>query len=182
MPTISAFYGILIQMFWNEHAPPHFDALYGEHEAVIEVRDLRVTRGALPRRAMALVLEWAADHRDELDGELEPMQTTATPEGDRALEIVPPIRHTVPWRVASVTSLPDDRLRVTFVDGTAGEVDMSAFLDSPKIDGTVFESLRDPSVFARAEIVLGAVQWPNGTDLAPDAMYDAIRERGVWVL
>jgi len=66
VPTISAFYGILIQMFWNEHAPPHFHALYGEHEALIDLRDLHVMRGSLPRRAMALVLEWAADHRDEL--------------------------------------------------------------------------------------------------------------------
>ncbi len=66
MPTISVFYGILIQMFWNEHAPPHFHALYGEHEALIDVRDLRVLRGSLPRRAMALVLEWAAAHRDHL--------------------------------------------------------------------------------------------------------------------
>ena len=32
MPTISAFYGILIQMFWNDHAPPHFHALYAEPE------------------------------------------------------------------------------------------------------------------------------------------------------
>ena len=66
MPTISAFYGILIQMFWNEHGPPHFHALYGEHEAVIDIRDLRLTRGALPRRAMGLVVEWATEHRDEL--------------------------------------------------------------------------------------------------------------------
>ncbi len=66
MPTISVFYGIVIQMFWKEHNPPHFHALYGEHEALIDVRELRVMRGSLPRRAMALVLEWAADHREEL--------------------------------------------------------------------------------------------------------------------
>lgn len=66
MPTISIFYGILIQMFWREYNPPHFHALYGEHEALIDVRELRVLRGSLPRRAMALVLEWAAEHRDEL--------------------------------------------------------------------------------------------------------------------
>ena len=78
--------------------------------------------------------------------------------------------------------LPDARLRVTFVDGTAGEVHMRSFLSSPKVAGTVFEPLRDPAVFAQARIVLGAVQWPNGADLAPDAMYDAIREHGVWVL
>ena len=66
MPTISVFYGIVIQMFWKEHNAPHFHALYGEHEALIDVRELRVMRGSLPRRAMALVLEWAADHREEL--------------------------------------------------------------------------------------------------------------------
>jgi hypothetical protein len=66
MPTLSMFYGIVIQMFWREHAPPHFHALYGEDEALLDLRDLRVIRGSLPRRAMALVLEWAAEHRDEL--------------------------------------------------------------------------------------------------------------------
>ena len=66
MPIISIFYGIVIQMFWRDHNPPHFHALYGEYEAVFDVRDLRVLRGSLPRRAMGLVLEWASDHRDEL--------------------------------------------------------------------------------------------------------------------
>jgi hypothetical protein len=66
MPTISVFYGIVIQMFWREHAPPHFHALYGEYEALIDLRDLRVMRGSLPRRAMTLVLEWADAHRAEL--------------------------------------------------------------------------------------------------------------------
>jgi hypothetical protein len=66
MPTLSIFYGIVIQMFWADHAPPHFHALYAEHEALIDIRTLDVIRGRLPRRALALVLEWAAQHRDEL--------------------------------------------------------------------------------------------------------------------
>lgn len=66
MPTISQFFGIVIQMFWREHAPPHFHALYAEHEALIDIRTLDVITGKLPRRAMALVLEWAALHRAEL--------------------------------------------------------------------------------------------------------------------
>ena len=53
-------------MFWREHPPPHFHALYGEYEVQIDLRDLSVLRGTLPRRALALVLEWAAEHRDEL--------------------------------------------------------------------------------------------------------------------
>lgn len=66
MPTLSQFFGIVIQMFWREHAPPHFHALYAEHEALIDIRTLDVIGGKLPRRAMALVLEWAALHRVEL--------------------------------------------------------------------------------------------------------------------
>lgn len=81
-----------------------------------------------------------------------------------------------------MTVLPDLCLRVTFVDGTAGEVDMQAFLSGSSVGGTVFEPLRDPTLFAQAQVVLGAVQWPNGVDLAPDAMYDRIREHGRWVL
>ena len=66
MPTISIFYGIIIQMFWEDHAPPHFHALYAEHEVLINIKTLEVVRGSMPRRALALVLEWAQEHRDEL--------------------------------------------------------------------------------------------------------------------
>jgi hypothetical protein len=66
MPTLSVFYGILKQMFWQDHGPPHFHALYAEHEALIDIRTLDVIEGGLPRRALALVREWAEEHRDEL--------------------------------------------------------------------------------------------------------------------
>jgi hypothetical protein len=66
MPTISTFYGILIQMFWNDHPPPHFHALYAEDEALIDIRTLELIEGQLPRRALALVLEWAQEHRAKL--------------------------------------------------------------------------------------------------------------------
>jgi hypothetical protein len=96
--------------------------------------------------------------------------------------VVPKLRHTVPWRLISVTPLPDARLHVVFVDATEGDVDLSAFLSRPQVVGTVFEELRDPALFARVEVVDGAVQWPGGADLAPDAMYHEIRECGRWVL
>jgi len=66
MPTISMFYGILIRMYWNDHAPPHFHVEYGEYRAQYLIETLVLSRGQLPRRAHALVLEWAAMHRDEL--------------------------------------------------------------------------------------------------------------------
>lgn len=110
------------------------------------------------------------------------MQPHANPESNRTAEIEPAIKHTVPWRLLSVTALPDARLQVVFIDGTAGEVHMKWFLTNSNIEGTVFEPLRDPAIFAQAQVVLGAVQWPNGADLAPDAMYDTIREFGQWVV
>lgn len=66
MPTISVFFGIVIRMYYDEHAPPHFHAHYVSDAAVIEIDSLRVRSGFLPRRAMAMVLEWAAEHREQL--------------------------------------------------------------------------------------------------------------------
>ena len=66
MPTICRFYGILIQMYFGDHVPPHFHALYAEFEALIDIQTLEVIRGGLPNRAMALVLEWAQQNRDAL--------------------------------------------------------------------------------------------------------------------
>jgi hypothetical protein len=66
MPTICVFYGVSIRMHWNEHAPPHFHAIYGEFEAVFRIDSLEMVDGSLPRRAQALTLEWASIHRAEL--------------------------------------------------------------------------------------------------------------------
>ncbi len=66
MPTISAFYGLLIQMFFVDHAPPHFHVRYGEHKAVIDIMRLKMTGGALPRRALKLAVDWAKLHQSEL--------------------------------------------------------------------------------------------------------------------
>lgn len=67
MPTISAFYGILIRMFFNDHAPPHFHARYGEFEATIDISTLEIIEGELPSRALKLVQEWAIIHLEDLE-------------------------------------------------------------------------------------------------------------------
>ena len=66
MPTICEFYGLVIRMYWSDHAPPHFHVHYAEFEAHVRIDTLELLRGSLPRRAHALVLEWAALHRAEL--------------------------------------------------------------------------------------------------------------------
>lgn len=79
MPIISRFFGIVIRMFFNEHAPPHFHAEYAEHRAVIDIRRLEVTDGKLPRRALELVLDWAELHREELLNDWELCQQHQQP-------------------------------------------------------------------------------------------------------
>lgn len=66
MPRISAFYGIVIAMYFGDHRPPHFHARYGGHEARVAILTGEVLHGWLPRRALALVSEWTELHRDEL--------------------------------------------------------------------------------------------------------------------
>ena len=66
MPTISIFYGIIIKMYWDEHAPPHFHAEYAGAEAAINIQTLEITRGRLPKGAAMRVKEWALQHRNEL--------------------------------------------------------------------------------------------------------------------
>jgi hypothetical protein len=114
MPTISSFYGILIQMFWRDHAPPHFHALYAEHEALIDIRTLEVIEGGLPKRALALVLEWASEHRSELS---EDWHEHAVAEEDRSAGLTPPVQPAAPWRVARMSrALPGFRFHVRFSD------------------------------------------------------------------
>jgi len=66
MPVISSFYGILIKMYFGDHSPPHFHAEYAEHKAQLAIRDFAVIEGYLPPKALALVVEWASIHKEEL--------------------------------------------------------------------------------------------------------------------
>ena len=66
MPQLSAFYGIVITIYWRDHPPPHFHARYGGHAALIVISDGSVYEGFLPRRALRLVRAWRELHVDEL--------------------------------------------------------------------------------------------------------------------
>lgn len=78
MPEISRFFGIVIRMYFDDHNPPHFHAHYGEHHAIIDIRRLTAFAGSLPPRAMGLVIEWGALHRDELMADWERAQSQET--------------------------------------------------------------------------------------------------------
>jgi len=65
MPTVSRFYGIVVYLNYNDHAPPHFHARYQEQEITMEM-ETGVVTGKMSRRALRLVIEWAESHHDEL--------------------------------------------------------------------------------------------------------------------
>jgi hypothetical protein len=73
--------------------------------------------------------------------------------------------------VTSVRPLKNYQLQVTFEDGTSGLVSLK-----DRLFGTVFEPLRDPGMFRQVSVdEFGAICWPNGADLAPDALYEQLR-------
>jgi hypothetical protein len=85
MPSISEFFGIVILMYFNDHAPPHFHARYGEYEALIQIAPLGILRGDLPPRALSLVMEWAKIHQDEL------MDDWNCASNNKKLQKIPPL-------------------------------------------------------------------------------------------
>jgi len=76
-------------------------------------------------------------------------------------------------KVVAIRVLPDFEIEAVFDDGVKGVVKLK-----DRLDGPMFEPLRDPVFFARARIdEWGVICWPNGADLAPDALYDAFKNR-----
>lgn len=83
MPVISEFFGIIIMMYYNDHAPPHFHAKYGDFEALIQISPLGVLRGKLPPRALSFVM--AAIHEKDLLKDWERIEKC------QKLEKIPPL-------------------------------------------------------------------------------------------
>jgi hypothetical protein len=84
---------------------------------------------------------------------------------------IPPLLH-----VTGVEVIGDHELRLTFEDGTVGDV---AFGDEEWFG--VFEPLRDPAAFAEVYVdgQFGTIAWPNGLDMAPEPLYAAALKRRV---
>ncbi len=67
MPEVARFYGIIIKLFFGDHPPPHFHAVYGEHNAIFSIETLDMIEGDLTARARKLVVEWATLCQSDLD-------------------------------------------------------------------------------------------------------------------
>lgn len=73
-------------------------------------------------------------------------------------------------RVIGAKPLDQFRIEVEFSDGLKGVVDLSE-----RLFGPIFAPLKDPVLFAQLRVdEFGAICWPNGADLAPDALYKTI--------
>jgi Protein of unknown function (DUF2442) len=176
VPTISQFFGIVIQMFWaNMHRR-------------ISTRFMANTRprgpdrysGPRNNRWKSAQTGSGTDNQvggrasQRIDGGLGIMPSQATAKENTAPGIIP----AAPWRVQAITVLPGYRLSVTFRDGTSGIVDMSAVRADASCG--LFASLASPDIFEKARIELGIVTWPNGTDLDPLWMYEEIKDKKTW--
>ena len=108
------------------------------------------------------------------------MCAEAVSKENRPAPVIPSIVATAPDDVRDVIPLLGYRLAVRFYDGTAGIVDMSERVRSPKAG--VFAALADPERFAEVFVEYGVVTWPGELDLAPDTMHAEIRAHGEWRL
>jgi hypothetical protein len=86
MPIISRFYGIIIKMYYNDHLPAHFHAIYGEYELIIGISPIKIIEGKAPNRVKSLVLEWSALHQEELIKNWELCRSGKPPETIESLE------------------------------------------------------------------------------------------------
>ena len=66
MPTVAVIDGIRIQIYWDEHPPPHFHVEWAEHQAVIDIDRLEIVEGSLPRPQLRKVMAWAEPRRIQL--------------------------------------------------------------------------------------------------------------------
>lgn len=181
MPTVSSFYGILIRMYFNDHAPPHFHARYGDHEGVLRISDLALVEGWLPGRALGSVLRFRTlpgfdarsgmghDAHRRTDAELGGMPDEAGTSSDQAARIGGSVMY---WDVVDVKAEPERRLYLRFRDGLSGYVQ----LDESDLTGAL-APLRDPAFFRQVFIDHGAVAWPGDVDLAPDAIHAEVAGR-----
>jgi len=86
MPRISSFFGIVIEMYFGDHLPPHFHARYSGETAKIEIATGAVLAGSLSKRALRLVREWTEQHRDDLEANWKRVVNNSHPKSIEPLQ------------------------------------------------------------------------------------------------
>jgi hypothetical protein len=156
MPEISRFFGIVIRMYVNDHYPPHFHAVYGEFEALINIETLAVYRGDL--RDVRSRWFWnglrCIETSCDRTGTWRAMGALCNqlPHWSKVKEPMPLLR------IQQAVPLEGFRLRLTLTDGSVVERDVSDLLAGP-----IFDPIRsDAARFREVRVEEGSVAWPNG--------------------
>jgi hypothetical protein len=185
MPTIAWFYGILIQMHYDDHAPPHFHARYGGAKAMVGLSDGAIIAGELPPTAARMVRQWARQWAlsvGSVSGIWRESRNCriigSVPLCTCLWKKLPAPMTTNDWPmvdVLRVKALDGHRLWVRFSDGNEGVRDFSDIIAA---GGPMVEPLKAPDYFARAFVEMGVPTWPNGFDLDPVNLYMQLRDAG----
>ena len=165
---ISQFYGIAIEMGFEDKEPPHIHVNYDGKEAKVGL-DNQVLAGSLPPIGSEMVHEWVSQHQEELQDAWRRCSRREYP-----LPILPLYHdehlvgpgHLYLTDVESVEAREGYRIWVRFEDGVCGEVDLSHLAGKG-----VFEAWRDRSFFERVYVNNGVVSWKGGIDLDPCQLY-----------
>jgi uncharacterized protein DUF2442/uncharacterized protein DUF4160 len=162
VPTISRFFGIAIRMYFDEHAPPHFHAYYSGAGVARNSSRWAIAHSTTSAKARRGRAPSVTSSESMAIAALGTRGYPSTVAADRTAGIGATM-HTV----SRVEVREGYRLHVEFTDGVAGEIDLS-----DRLFGPVFEPLRSRELFRRVGIdEFGVITWPNGADLAPDALH-----------
>lgn len=126
---------------------------------------MAIYRGELPRRALALTLEWAALHREELRQDWKLAKAGQLPRPIAPLDLEQADLMAL-LRIRQAIPLDRWKLRLTLTDDSVIERGISSLLA-----GAIFEPLKaDEKLFKQVRVENGTVVWPNGADLCPDTV------------
>src|SRR5258708_300996 len=143
MPEVSRFFGIVIRMYFDEHDPPHFHAIFAGRELQVGIDPIALLEGKLPNRAESMVIEWAARHQLSL------MRNWNRLRNSQPAERIEPLESDMLPRVNQVRHLGGYKLELTFTDGTKGELDFEQRVIGR---GGVFAALEDPGFFSQVKV------------------------------
>ena len=165
---ISLFYGIAIEIWYEDEEPPHIHANYDGKEAQVGL-DNQVLGGWLPPIGLEMIHEWISKHQEELQDAWNRCSRREYPIPIAPLHHDDPLDgpgHLYLMDVESVEAREGYRVWVRYEDGACGEVDLSHLAGKG-----VFKSWRDRSFFESVNVSHGVVSWRGDIELDPCQLY-----------
>jgi hypothetical protein len=163
MPEICRFFGIIIQMYRDDHSPPHIHVRYNEHRGKFDIEMAASIGRKLPRRVHLLVVEWILLNQDSLKALWQIAQ-----DPDKSIGVATMID----IDIINVEYVEGYRLNLQFENEEWRTFDFKERIQSS--NGQMIVPLKDVEFFKRVTVdpELGTIVWPNGFDQAPDVLYE----------